>query len=244
MSAPRKIKAHIVNLVKHDPNVITVSLKPELNIKNKFEPGQFLHFTIDEYDPSFNWPESRVFSIATSPTRAEEIDLIISRKGYYTKRIFNEIKIGDIVWIKLPYGTFNFCKTLNRTIFLIAGGTGITPFVSYLQFLLDKNINAKVSLHYGVKKKGLIIIDELLNECIKSLENFNLTVYLEEDDVELSSLNYSKGTISINNIISEANQSNNPIVYLAGPPKMINDFYYQLLNNKFQDSDIIYDKWE
>lgn len=244
MPAPRKIKAQIVEIIKHDINVRTYRLKPEISLKNKFEPGQFLHLAIDEYDPSFNWPESRVFSIATSPTRAEEIDLIISQKGNYTKRIFSEIKTRDTVWIKLPYGSFNFRDSFKRKSFLIAGGTGITPFISYLQFLLDNPYPTNISLHYGVRSSGLIIIDDLLTDCVKKLNNFNLSIYLENDSVLQSSHMLIKGMISIDRIIKEAKEFENSLFYLAGPPIMIQVFKNELMRNGVKEKSILYDKWE
>jgi len=244
MPTPRKIKSQVVEIINHDSNVRTYRLSPEISLINKFEPGQFLHLAIDNYDPSFNWPESRVFSIATSPTRAQEIDLIISQKGNYTKRIFSEIKVGDTVWIKLPYGTFNFKESFNRKTFLIAGGTGITPFISYLQFLLDNVYPINISLHYGVRSSELIIINDLLAECLDKLRNFKLSIYLEKDSIIPYAYKSTKGIISIDNIIKEAEESSNNVFYLAGPPIMIQIFKNELIKHGYNDDSFFYDKWE
>ena len=115
----------------------------------RFNPGQFLHLALDPYDPSCQWPESRVFSIANSPTRRDKIKITYAVKGKYTSRKYNEIKKYDLVWIKLHYGTFTFDYTAENIV-LIAGGTGITPFVSFLEYAIDKNIQLNNWLYYGI----------------------------------------------------------------------------------------------
>ena len=66
MSTPVKLPAEVENIIHHTDGVKSFIMKPLKPCPN-FKPGQFLHLAIDEYDPSFHWPESRVFSIANSP---------------------------------------------------------------------------------------------------------------------------------------------------------------------------------
>ena len=118
-----------------------------------FKPGQFLHLAIDNYDPGFHWPESRVFSVASSPTRLETIRITFSVKGKYTKRMFTEVEEGDIVWLKLPYGSFTFTK--HKSLIFVAGGTGITPFLSFLEYAID-NVELFCENHITAEKVAFI----------------------------------------------------------------------------------------
>ena len=79
-----------------------------------FRPGQFLHLTVDDYDPAGFWPESRVFSIASSPRERERIRICYSVKGRYTTKMEQALKVGGEVWIKLPYGDFVIDDTERR----------------------------------------------------------------------------------------------------------------------------------
>ena len=101
----------------------------------QFRPGQFLHLALDNYDPSFNWPESRVFSIANAPERNTLIYLF-RQKVDFTNRMMNEISIGSQIWIKLPYGIFNFNDAIGEDVVLNCRGTGISPFISFLENIL------------------------------------------------------------------------------------------------------------
>ena len=106
MANPVKIRGNIASLTKHDESVFTVSIIPERRIP-RFKAGQFLHLTLDDYDPQGGfWPESRVFSIASAPT-SQQVEIVYSVKGRYTERMRKELAISKQVWLKLPYGEFS-----------------------------------------------------------------------------------------------------------------------------------------
>ena len=125
MASPAKIKATVAEVVKHNDSVASYRFAPQGRVP-KFHAGQFLHIALDEYSPEAAWPESRVFSIASSPSaRHEELAVTISVKGRFTERIFKTLEKGSECWLKLPYGEFLFPP--DRHLVLIAGGVGITP---------------------------------------------------------------------------------------------------------------------
>jgi ferredoxin-NADP reductase len=62
----RKIPCMVRDIADHGERVYTVVLEPSSAVP-RFKPGQFLHLALDPYDGSGFWPESRVFSIASSP---------------------------------------------------------------------------------------------------------------------------------------------------------------------------------
>ncbi|MBC8185057.1 hypothetical protein H8E88_28520, partial [candidate division KSB1 bacterium] len=139
MPTPIKLPAKVETIIQHTEDVKSFIMSPLKRCPN-FNPGQFLHLAIDKYDPSFHWPESRVFSIANSPTRREKIRITFSVKGKLTQKMYDEVKIGYVLWLKLPYGRFLISDD-SRDIVLIAGGTGITPFVSFLEYTIDNEID-------------------------------------------------------------------------------------------------------
>ena len=102
MAIVKKYKAEVISFVNHFDNIYTVELASKSG-NFKYLPGQFLHFALDEYDPSSNWPESRCFSMQTSPS-SHTIKITFSAKGNFTTRMANELCIGKTVDIKLPFG--------------------------------------------------------------------------------------------------------------------------------------------
>src|SRR6266446_3893063 len=103
MRPPRKIRCSWASLTHHRRR----AYRPELGPGNRLPPfraGQFLHLTVDDYDPSGFWPESRVFSIASSPAERRRIRICFAVKGRYTTKMEEAVKRSKEVWIKLPYG--------------------------------------------------------------------------------------------------------------------------------------------
>lgn len=243
MAAIRKIQASVDQIIEYSDTVRKYVLKPAKRSFD-FKPGQFLHLAIDAYDPSFNWPESRVFSIANSPSKKETVEILVSRKGVFTTRMFNELKTGDNVWLKLPYGIFNFDESLEKDSVLIAGGTGISPFMSFLQYAVDKKLNPLIRLNYGVHNPDLIIIEDLIKEAENKLPNFNYHLFIEEPGHKKTSLKFSKGILDIKAIINESLKLNDPVFYLSGPPGMIQNFETELKNTGIKQQNIKYDIWE
>lgn len=243
MPTPRKIHTVISKIVSYSETVKLFRLKSGQRIP-RFKPGQFLHLALDKYDPSYNWPESRVFSIANSPSRIEFIDVFVSQKGKFTGKMFDILKVGAEVWIKLPYGIFNFEDSVDRNTILIAGGTGITPFISFLQYTIDKMLTTKIHLYYGIREKKVLIINNLVEECKRKLNNFKFHLFIENTENVGIDFEYTKGILPVNKIIKNCKIHSNPIFYLSGPPILITNFNNELINQGYDSGNIRYDSWE
>ena len=243
MPIQRKIKVEVLKKTAYPNNIYLFRLSPEKQLPF-FNPGQFLHLAIDKYDPSYHWPESRAFSIATSSSTLDFLEVLISIKGEFTNRLKNEIDIGDEVWIKLPYGDFNFSKSSDRDTVLIAGGTGISPFMSFLRYAIDHKLNPSINLFYGVKNESMLIIESLLEECNKKIKNFNYQLFIEHPDNPNDDLRFTKGVLSFRSIMKKTKSLNNPIYYLSGPPAMIEAFEEGLIKAGISESSIMFDRWE
>jgi len=127
-----KFPCLVNKIIDHRDHVYTVDLSPERQLP-RFRPGHFLHLALDDYDPSSFWPESRVFSIASSSVQRDHLKITYSARGCYTTRMGNELQEGQWVWVKLPYGDF-VIRDANKVV-LLAGGTGITAeILRHLEF--------------------------------------------------------------------------------------------------------------
>lgn len=242
MPTPIKLPAKVETIIQHNEDIKSFIMSP-LKRYPKFKPGQFLHLAIDEYDPSFHWPESRVFSIANSPARRDKLRITFSVKGDFTKRMYGEVKMGDILWLKLPYGNFSFPDGGTETV-LIAGGTGITPFVSFLEYAIDNEIDTNIRLYYGVRSPEYLIFDSLLHECERVLRNFKCHIFIETN-ANINTFDIiSKGMLSIQTILSDTAGNGNAIYYLSGPRQMILSFREKLSEKGIPENLIMIDEWE
>ena len=243
MPTPIKLPAEVENIIHHADGVKSFIMRPLKSCPN-FKPGQFLHLAIDEYDPSFHWPESRVFSIANSPTRRDKLRITFSVKGEFTERMYSDVKQGDVLWLKLPYGCFSFSDNNGKKIVLIAGGTGITPFVSFLEYTVDKRTDTKIQLYYGVKSPEYLIFDSFLEECDNIHNEFGYHIYTEQDSHKCNLKNVRNGMLSIETIMKNNKNNQNSIFYLSGPQQMIGKFREEMIKSEIVESNIIADEWE
>lgn len=235
MANPVKIKAVVAEAVHHTASVASYRFTPQGRVP-KFHAGQFLHIALDEYHPDAQWPESRVFSIASSPAeRREELAVTISVKGRFTERIFQTLEKGSACWLKLPYGEFLFPP--DRHLILIAGGVGITPYLSLLKQMLEEKSVQAVSLCYGIRSAEQYLFGELIGRCEAELPNFGKTIWCEDGSVP-----GEKGILDIHAIHAAAPDGS--LFYLSGPPAMINSFKSRLVEFGVEVDRVRVDDWE
>lgn len=273
MSTPRKIRCLVESVQDHGDHVYTFSLKPERSVP-AFRPGQFLHLTVDEYDPSGFWPESRVFSIASSPQERDRLVISYSVKGVYTTRMEHELAPGKFVWVKLPYGDFVVDGT--REVVLIAGGTGITAFRAFIEGLSPDHPN-KVVLLYGARRPGLLLGLEMIERKRREVALFKAEYFSEtgvgfgscraaacgapqeaEGEQEKDGTPHAAAlhgrTILPDpfilpgfvrlNVLDGCCAVSAPLYYLAGPPVMVSALRQDLAQRGVPDADIKVDAWE
>jgi ferredoxin-NADP reductase len=192
----------------------------------KYDPGQFLHLALDEYDPSGQWPESRCFSIQSAPGE-DLIRITYAVKGQFTRRMQQELKPGKQITLKLPYGDL-FTQAHNKvnTVF-IAGGTGITPFLSLFTHESFKEYK-NPHIYLGFRTSAYNIYENELS----FVKLCYLKIFFENID----------GLLDIHHIYSE-NSTNNDY-FISGPPAMIKAFRQALTNYGVPKNQILTDDWE
>lgn len=244
MANPQKIKAEIKDIISYGRQVYKLVFLSEKKMP-RFKAGQFLHLTLDDFDPTSGfWPESRVFSIASCSEDRKEISIVYSVKGIYTQKMEDQLIVGSEVWLKAPYGEFIISNHVSEseTVILIAGGTGISPFIPFLK---QQNITSKVQLNYGLRNKKLLIFEEELSE-IANHNNISLNLFLEEMDQDIpfsGNIRINKGYLSIEKILLDIDNISNSVFFISGPPVMIDTFKTQLLDSGIEMKKIIIDEW-
>jgi ferredoxin-NADP reductase len=214
-----------------------------------FRPGQFLHLTVDDYDPSGFWPESRVFSIASSSRDPRRIRICYSVKGRYTTRMEQMLKVGGEAWIKLPYGEFFIDSAADAV--LVAGGTGISAFTAFIEALAPAT-PGNIWLAYGVREPGLLLFRELILEKSRQVADFHLLFFTETgtDSLRRETAAHTPpphchpGRISLDVIWSEVSDAEKKVFYLSGPPVMLTTLGDELLRRGIAAGQIRTDAWE
>ena len=221
-----------------------------LSGKYKYVPGQFLHLALDsDYDGTGQWPDSRCFSMQSNPDE-ETIRISYAVKGAYTKQMEQKLKVGSVVWLKLPYGDlFTQPHKKINTVF-IAGGTGITPFLSlFTHESFNEYINPKIYLGFRSKEFN-IYQDELARmQKIRDIRQYKKDIWSSSNVDQCNSSKFVKlyhqdsdGVIDIAQIFKEIGTSST--YFISGPPSMIRVFKQLLIVNEVPIEYVITDEWE
>lgn len=224
----KKYPSELISIVNPFEGIYTLEFK-SLTGKFKYHPGQFLHITLDsDYDGSGQWPESRCFSIQSNPNE-ETIRITYSVKGTFTRQMEKELRTGANVWLKLPYGDlFTQPHDKTNTVF-VAGGTGITPFLSlFTHEAFNQYINPRIYL--GFRSTVYNIYHDELNR----LQNSSASIKSYYED--------GNGMIDIQQVYHENGPNSN--YFISGPPAMIKIFKETLINKGIPASNILTDDWE
>jgi ferredoxin-NADP reductase len=230
--------------------VYTVWLRPDQPAP-PFRPGQFLHLALDPYEPTGFWPESRVFSIASSPLCRDLLRVSYSARGQFTTRMEAELVEGRRVWTKMPYG--NFVIDDERDVVLFAGGTGITAFTAFLEALADgagrseRRPDRSIVIAYGARTSHLLIYRDLVERCLQEVTGAAAAYFVEESvqaaqgPTETAVLGGRVSVAAVWPLVPRPAAAHH---YISGPPGMLAAISRDLRTAGIPQPAIHIDAWE
>lgn len=174
--------------------------------KLEFMPGQFAFLEIQ----GKTWNEPHPFTIS-SATSDDNLRFTLKVLGDWTRKIRDDLEAGGEVIIRGPYGRFNSAKAGNKQVW-VAGGIGITPFLSKLRSI-KKDDPREITLLYGVREqKEALFFDELKKLC-KALPKTNI-ILLESNKGQFANVKDMKARLK--------SPLSSYDYFLCGPKPMLN----------------------
>jgi ferredoxin-NADP reductase len=173
------MKAKLVNRKLIAEQTLWIEIKPEGEFK--YIPGHYCSLTLTKSPYEDHLNNKRELSILSSPTQ-ENLEFAIRLTESPFKKYLQEMEIGEEVELSTPLGILKIPDNQKPLLFL-TGGIGITPFISMLRYLKEKDNTRKVILLYSNQtEKASSFLDEL-KELKESMPNFNyfLTMTRQED---------------------------------------------------------------
>ncbi len=149
-----------------------------------YEPGQFLTFSVQP--AAAERPIIRCYSLSDRPVPGTYRITVKRNPGSAAKAqlpegacssyFHDELHEGDVVKVKAPSG--HFCIDANSSIpvVLIAGGIGITPMMSMLQWSLAERPEHEIHLYYGLRDGSQHAFKRRLDELASANPRFHLNV--------------------------------------------------------------------
>jgi len=214
------VRVKSIDKVTHDVLQI-VTEKPQHLM---FTPGQATEVSINKK----GWEnERRPFTFTCLPDDSYlefTIKTYPSHNGVTNQLL--QLKKGDELILNDVFGEISY----NGEGVFIAGGAGVTPFISIFRYLQSKNEIGNNRLIFANKTKADIILEQ---EFKKLLAN-NFINILADEKVP----GYANGLIT-EDFIKANSGGLNKIFYLCGPPPMMDALEKQLANLKVNEKSII-----
>ena len=185
----------IIQFVDVTADIRVITIQMERGHPYAFHPGQYIEIKIGGHDPRF-------FSIANAPRANNTIDVHVRNTGGETSNaLCSEIKQGQTICVSQAHGNLMYDAAHTPAVF-IAGGTGITPFLS----IIDAYKGRPFHVYWGAKSDDEFYIRPQQNGLIMHycIDEFPVDTYLRTP-------------------IDGAH------IYLSGPPNMVHDSRVKLL---------------
>jgi len=219
MDSSYNVRVLEVQKITHD----VLGIKIEKPAGYTFTPGQATEVTINDKD----WiKEKRPFTFTNLPGD-DHLELTIKTYPAHngvTNRLL-QLNAGDELIIHDVWGAINY---KGKGLF-IAGGAGITPFISIFRYLKSINDTSSNLLLFANKTRKDIILETELNTLLRG----NVINVLSEEDTK----GYKYGFIT-EQILKELIHPNDTL-YLCGPPPMTDAVTKYLSNLGVSDKSVV-----
>ena len=169
-------------------------------------------------------PITRAYSISSSPKESLEGKYVLTIKlvegGLMSQYIFDTWQVGSAVEVSAPSGNFEYQELRDaKKVICLAGGSGITPFISMANAINDGDEDFEMTLLYGSRDKENILFRAELEELEKKCDKIKVIHVLSEQKGRLPK-GMEKGFITAELIEKYAPENEKYSIFLCGPQQM------------------------
>lgn len=220
---------YTIDKIKQNNDIITLNLIPKNGVVFDYKPGQFAILTLHNENEEV-W-QRRPFSLCSSPLNKKYLQFVIKINGEFTKKL-STLKDGHSIDVSTPNGFFIFNELKMKKIVFLAGGIGITPFMSAIRYISDKKLDNEVILLYSNKTKKDIVFYDELKSIAKKYKNIRVIFILTKEN--LTSSKYDGGRIDKLLIKKYCSPFNEKYFSICGSPIFVNSLTKQLEDTGIQ----------
>jgi len=211
----RKLPARVIEKSLLTANVIRLRLKLPAAQRLQFLAGQYVEVLLAG-------GRRRAFSIASSPSLEDEIELHIRHVagGDFTGFVFDTLQVRDLLRLEGPQGNFFVRNDAPlRPVIMMGGGTGFAPLKSMIEHLLESGDRREIHLYWGARTRAELYLDELPTGWDSQYPHIHYRRALSEGG-------HSPEADFFSGLVHQAVLADHPDlsrfdVYMSGPPAMI-----------------------
>ncbi|MBS7349063.1 MAG: ring-hydroxylating dioxygenase ferredoxin reductase family protein [Comamonas sp.] len=231
------INASVEAVHQLSPSTISLVLQGQGIDKLSFLPGQYANLQVP------GTTQTRAYSFSAMPAQGKVSFLIRNLPGgLMSGYLTSQAKPGDSIQLTGPIGSF-YLREVVRPVLMLAGGTGLAPFLAMLDKLAAQAGGANHPVHpihliYGVNTDADIVETERLDAFKAALPQFSYDICVVAED----SSHPKKGYVTHHLEPAHLHEGNVDI-YLCGPPPMVEAVANHLRAQALEPASFHYEKF-
>lgn len=193
----------------------------------EFRAGQSISVALPDPPPEPNSAQ-RVFSIASAPADPALAVATRMRQGSAFKRALAALPEGAALRLRGPRGAMTLHEDAARAAVFVAGGIGITPFMSMLRHAAHERSARPLLLAYSNRRPEDAPYLEELEKLARTLPQFRMLAHMTD----------AHGFLDEEALGRFVRDAVAPVYYLAGPPAMVDAMTVVLRDLRVDDAHI------
>jgi ferredoxin-NADP reductase len=204
----------IASVLSPVPGVRIFRLEPVAGKVSSYAPGQFMFLHI--LDDAGASVIKRPYSIASSPS-APYLEFAIDLVGGQMTSRLEKMKAGDVLGVEGPAGHMTFKGEAMAA--FVAGGTGVSPFMSMLRHISESGLKGSFVLFYSARTRERVLYHDEMMELQRRNRGIKVVITLTREAPERWS--GECGRISDAMIQKHLRKAGDYDWWVCGPPEMV-----------------------
>ena len=203
----------------------------------EYKAGQAVDIALIDPPITDEQGTSRAFSLVGAPSERELTIATRMRQSAF-KRTLKDLPIGARVNLDGPFGSLTLHDNRARKAVFIAGGIGVTPFVSMLRHAAAERLPGEFVLVYSNRRPEEAAFLEELRQHEKRMERFRLVATMTQAQTSRLPWHGETERIEADFLKKAAVDLAGSVCYVAGPPGLVNAGRLALNGVGVDDDDI------
>jgi ferredoxin-NADP reductase len=213
---PKILRLRVAEIRAASPSAKIFRLVSESSYLPPFQAGQYINLTVDAGEVR----TSRPYSLSSPPNQVGYYEIAVRRAadGFVSNFLLDELQVGDCLESTSPSGNFSYNPLVHgQELVFLAGGSGITPFMSMIREITDRGLERRVHLLYGSQRPEDVIYGEELRDRAERHGNFKMDIVISDPPAGFRGLT---GFVTGELIKNRVGDLSSKTFYLCGPEAM------------------------
>jgi CDP-4-dehydro-6-deoxyglucose reductase len=204
----------VQKMVRAAQDVMLLELRPEGDEQMSFIAGQYVAVQLDD-------GTKRSYSIANAPHESDRLHLHIRlvKGGKFTSHVFDGMKVGDVLQLEGPFGSFFLHEDSDKPIIFMSGGCGFGSIKSIVEHAFKVGLNRSMVLYWGARTPADFYLGDLPEKWQQEHDNFKFIPVLSEPKPEYDW--HGRTGLVTEAILQDYKKLDGYQIYACGSPEMV-----------------------